>query len=90
MRVIVSSIAKQQLLDAVVWYQYHGMMHQDFLQAVRHAIERIQQHPTLYTKVDAKLRAILLPRFPYRIYYGYQPDLPLIEIVEVRHQRQNP
>lgn len=80
MKVILRTIAEKDVDAAVEWYeeQTPGLGDQ-FLMSVRQTLERIGAHPEAYPLVHPpRLRRILLPDFPYGLFYLVEPNRAVV------------
>jgi plasmid stabilization system protein ParE len=85
----LQSIAEAEVAEALEWYrQQSATAAQDFLAAVDQTLRRIEQDPESLPLVSKTLRRVLLPRFPYAIYYRVFPDV--VTVVGVIHGRRHP
>jgi mRNA-degrading endonuclease RelE of RelBE toxin-antitoxin system len=57
----------------------------EFIQAVRAAIEKVQQSPGAWPAFTTHSRAYRLDRFPYRLVYAILPETDEILIATVMH-----
>jgi toxin ParE1/3/4 len=76
MKVILRSIAEDDVAAAVEWYERRAPGPGDrFLLDVRQTLARIGEHPEAYPLVHPpRLRRILLPDFPYGLFYLVEAD----------------
>ncbi len=81
------SPAEDEMSEAALFYESVGLGH-DFLDDVQRRIDRLRQYPKSGTRVDSKLRRMLLHRFPLSIIYFEEPDA--IVIVSVAHHSRRP
>jgi toxin ParE1/3/4 len=88
-RLIVASIASQELVDAADWYhrQQPGLEHR-FLDAVDATLVSIADEPRSGADIGRNLRAELVPGFPYRIIFRVKADE--IRVVAIFHTARNP
>jgi plasmid stabilization system protein ParE len=59
-----------------------------FLEAVRRAISLIEGNPALYGEVAPGIRAGLVRRFPFVVYYRDEPTQ--LVVIAIRHGRDDP
>lgn len=59
-----------------------------FLAALARRIEQVENSPALFGEVLPGIRAVLLKKFPYVLYF--RPDPAPLTIIAVRHGRENP
>lgn len=60
---------------------------EQFLEAVREQVARIQDNPALYGVLYQDVRAAPLRRFPYVVYYRAEPSRILV--IAVQHGRRS-
>jgi len=81
--------AEEEMLEAARFYESRVQgLGREFLAEVRHASQRITEHPDAATPVRGKVRRRLIKRFPFGILYVNDPDE--IVIVAVMHLRRRP
>lgn len=80
--------ARQDAIDSRRWYEQRlkglGAL---FSQALADAMDRIQAHPFQYPQVMGPVRRVILPRFPYAVYFRVEPNEIIVLAV---HGRQDP
>jgi plasmid stabilization system protein ParE len=81
--------AKDELAEAVAYYnaQKQGLGSQ-FLEEVKHTIERILQYPEAWSPISRRTRRCRTNKFPYGVIYQVKGDLLLI--VAVMHLHREP
>jgi toxin ParE1/3/4 len=84
-----------RLLDeAAHWYEERqGGLGQQFLDALAHALELIEQHPQSFSLIQTKdaarqVRRYVLPRFPFLLFYEVRADETIV--LAVAHARRRP
>ena len=89
MRIIFSVLSKQELEDAVHYYEleYIGLG-QRFKKEVKSALIRISKYPRAWSIERDEVRKCLLHKFPYKLLYSIESDH--IFIIAVAHQHRNP
>lgn len=89
MRVIFTSFARQELEDAVRYYEleYSGLGSK-FKEEVRKAVLRIAAYPQAWSIERGDVRKCLLHRFPYKLLYSVEEDHILV--IAIAHQHQRP
>ena len=89
MRVIFTRIARQELEDAIRYYEleYSGLGIR-FKEEVRKAALRIAAHPQAWSRERGDVRKCLLHKFPYKLMYSVEKDHILI--IAVAHQHRKP
>ena len=81
--------ARDDIDAAYIQYETRQMGLGDrFVDELRRVVGLIEGNPFLYSEVFDEVRAAMLRRFPYVIYYRVQPGLFLV--LAVRHGRDNP
>ena len=88
-RVVIRKGAKQDIKAARAWYdaQRPGLG-TEFLDAVAHAVGRMAAGPLRYPIVEANAHRLIMPRFPYSIYFRLRDDE--VRIIAVLHQHRDP
>ena len=88
MRVIFTRIARQELEDAVRYYEleYSGLGHR-FKEEVRRAALRMAEHPQAWSIERGDVRKCLLHKFPYKLMYSVEEDHILIIAVAHHHRK---
>jgi len=89
MRVIFSKYAKQELEDAVHYYEleYTGLGKR-FREEVRMAALRIAEYPQAWSAEQGDVRKCLLHKFPYKLLYSIEEDH--VFVIAVAHQHRKP
>ncbi|MCG5517268.1 type II toxin-antitoxin system RelE/ParE family toxin [Ectothiorhodospira sp. 9100] len=89
MRVIFTTIATQELEDAVRYYEleYSGLGHR-FKDEVRKAALRIAEYPQAWSIERGDVRKCLLHKFPYKLMYSVEEYHILV--IAVAHQHRKP
>jgi plasmid stabilization system protein ParE len=89
MRIIFTGIARQELEDAVRFYEleYSGLGRR-FKEEVKKAALRIAKHPKAWSIERGEVRKCLLHRFPYKLLYSVEEDHILV--IAVAHQHRKP
>lgn len=89
MRVIFTKLARQELEDAVRFYEleYSGLGRK-FKEEVRKAALRIAAYPEGWSIERGNVRKCLLHKFPYKLLYAV--DENQILIIAVAHQHRKP
>ncbi len=89
MRVIFTTIARQELEDAVRYYEleYSGLGKR-FKEEVRKAALRIAEYPHAWSIERDDVRKCLLHKFPYKLLYAVEKDY--IVVIAVAHQHRRP
>lgn len=89
MRVIFTRIARQELEDAVRFYEleYSGLGRR-FKEEVRTSALRVAEYPNAWSIERGEVRKCLLHRFPYKLLYSVEEDHILV--IAVAHQHRKP
>ncbi len=89
MPVIFTSLARQELEDAVCYYEleYSGLGRR-FGEAVRKAAIMIAEYPEAWSVERGDVRKCLLHKFPYKLMYSVEGNHILI--IAVAHQHRKP
>lgn len=86
---IVRAQARAEIDEAFEWYRVRSpQASTDFLAVVDEALREIAEDPERFPVVSGQLRRIVLPRFPYAVYYKIYPRT--ISIVGVIHGHRHP
>lgn len=90
MKLEIQEEARQELQDAIRWYeeQQYGLG-SDLLQEIRKSIAEIVQHPTLNKITFKERREAFVNRFPFKIVYTIE-DNAVIIIYAFFHTSRNP
>lgn len=84
--------AQQELVEAAAWYDSRCEgVGDEFLDAVQRKLDALVIHPTQYPRVPHTkrlVRAALVDRFPFVIYFEGQADRILV--VAIAHGRRRP
>jgi plasmid stabilization system protein ParE len=89
MKVIFSKLARQELIDAIHYYEieYQGLG-KHFREEVRKAAKRISEYPEAWSVERDEVRKCILHRFPYKLLYSIETNH--IFIIAVAHQHRRP
>jgi plasmid stabilization system protein ParE len=89
MRVIFAGIARQELEDAVCFYEreYSGLGRR-FKEEVRKAALRLAEYPKAWSIERGEVRKCLLHKFPYKLLYSVEEDHILV--IAIAHQHRKP
>lgn len=89
MHVIFTHIAKQELDDAVAYFEHeYAGLGRAFRNEVRKAVLRIIAYPEAWSTERGEIRKCLLHTFPYKILYSLEKDH--IVIIALAHQHRKP
>lgn len=88
-RVVFSKYAKQELEDAIRFYDLKLLgLGMKFKNEVRKAVLQIVEYPHAWSIERGDVRKCLLYKFPYKILYSVEDDH--IFVIAVAHQHQKP
>lgn len=89
MKVIFSKYAKQELNDAVHYYEleYEGLGRR-FREEVKKAAIRVSEYPKVWSVERGDVRKCLLHKFPYKRLYSIEENHILV--LAVAHQHRKP
>lgn len=89
MKIILAEAARQELADAVAYYdaQGHGLG-DSFLDEFAAAVARIEEYPEAWPSLSPNTRRCRLRRFPYGLIY--RSDGEIILIIAVAHLHREP
>ena len=89
MRVIFTRIARQELEDAIRYYEleYSGLGRR-FKEEVRKAVIRIAEYPKAWSIERGEVRKCLMHRFSYKLMYSVEEDHILV--IAIAHQHRKP
>ncbi|MBI2304308.1 MAG: type II toxin-antitoxin system RelE/ParE family toxin [Chloroflexi bacterium] len=89
MRIIFTRYAKQELEDAVRYYEleYSGLGKR-FKEEVERAALRIAEYPQAWSVDRGDVRKCLLHKFPYKLLYSIEEDHILV--IALAHQHRKP
>lgn len=81
--------ADQDLAGAATWYEEQRVgLGAEFLDEVLAACETISQNPLLYPEVYGNVRRMLMPRFPFGIYFRINNDH--VVVFAIMHASRDP
>ena len=89
MNIEILSIAEQEFIDAVNYYntESEGLGY-EFAAEVRNTLERIIQYPNAWHPMSKRTRRCRTKKFPYSVIYQIRPEKILI--TGVMHMHRNP
>jgi len=88
-RVRFLAVARQELDDAVVWYDEQAIgMGREFLDEIDRAVRRAATFPLSCPEIEPGMRRCLLARFPYGLIFGV--DEKTLVVVAVAHLHPAP
>ena len=89
MRVRYLDPARAELLEAVEYYErQNATLGGELLLELEHVISMLRHSPELGAKLDARVRRVLLRRFPYRVVYTVEGEE--LVVVAFAHLRRRP
>ncbi|MBI3220447.1 MAG: type II toxin-antitoxin system RelE/ParE family toxin [Bacteroidetes bacterium] len=81
--------AREDIREIVLWYRNEIEGLEDrFLASLKSSVDLISRSPTTYQINFGVFRSVLLPRFPYRVYYFIEEKT--IKILAVIHLKRSP
>jgi plasmid stabilization system protein ParE len=88
-RLLLEPEAQADLLTAFNWYEAQRVgVGSEFLAEAALVLERIEQMPEAHAIIRGQTRRALLHRFPYAVFYVFDPDV--IAVTAVMHGRRDP
>ena len=89
-KIQISLIAEMEIKSAQDWYEKQSPgLGERVADEVKETIESLLNPIYEHKLVHKKLRRILLPRFPYAIYYMRDETQKLVEVIAVLHDKQS-
>ena len=89
MRLIYHPDAEAELIEAAQYYERRvATLGIQFLNDADRAVSMILETPQRWRIIEEDVRALLLPRFPYAIYYRAFSDY--VHILAFKHHSQHP
>ncbi|MDE2511004.1 MAG: type II toxin-antitoxin system RelE/ParE family toxin [Elusimicrobia bacterium] len=89
MRVRFLAVARQELDDAVAWYDERAAkLGREFLDEVDRAVRRAAIFPLSCPEIEPGMRRCLLARFPYGLIFGV--DRETLVVAAVAHLHREP
>ena len=89
MQVLFSEYARQELLDAIEYYEHEYLgLGKQFEAEARKTVLRIVEYPEAGSVVRGDVRQSLLSKFPYKLLYAIEKEH--IIIIAVAHQHRRP
>ncbi len=89
MKVRLLAVARQELDDAVAWYNEQAAgLGREFLDEIDRAVRRVAAFPMSCPKIELGVRRCLLARFPYGLIFGV--DGETLVVVAVAHLHREP
>jgi plasmid stabilization system protein ParE len=89
LRLVVTPPAELDIDDAANWYENRVTgLGVRFLEAVDASFESITTSPAQYPVVHRDVRRILLPSFPYAVFFVMRDDI--VRVIACMHARRHP
>ena len=86
---VIRPAAAADIEAAYLWYeQQRAGLDEEFLTAVRSALDDITAQPARYPIIHRETRRVLLHRFPYQLFYRVYDEA--VVVVACMHGRRNP
>ena len=83
--------AEAEFHDDAHWYEDRSAgLGDHFTAAVRAAVQAITNDPGRFQRIDERIQVFRLKRFPYRVYYTYEPLILHVRIYAVMHEKRRP
>jgi len=90
MKLEIQEEARQELRDAIIWYEeQQNDLGYELLQEIRKSITSIIQNPTINRITFNERREAFVNRFPYKIVYTIEID-SIIVVYAFFHSSRNP
>jgi plasmid stabilization system protein ParE len=88
MKIVFSKLAKQELEDAIQYYEIeHPGLGRRFKQEVKKAALRVSEYPEAWSIERGEIRKCLLHTFPYKLLYSIEESHTFILAVAHLHRR---
>lgn len=83
------SLADQEVVDAVQWYEEQSEgLSRGFLDELDRVVRLVRLYPLVASQIDPEVRRFRFAHFPYTLIYGI--DHETIVVIAVAHQHQEP
>lgn len=90
-RVVISSLAKEDLREPVQWYKgRNSKLSRRLLTEIRRTTHHIAENPFSYAISYSEMRIAVVSIFPYTIHYIFQEDKNVVFIAAIFHTSLNP
>jgi toxin ParE1/3/4 len=87
--VVVRPAAEDDIEAAYLWYEgRQAYLGDEFLLAIRSALIQVSQYPEAHPIVDSDVRRVVVPRFPYGIFYRLYHGT--VYVIACMHGRRDP
>lgn len=88
---ILAPEATADIADAFLWYEEQSMgLGMEFVRCVEAALRTIQRTPLQFPLVHESYRRALVRRFPYAVFFEFEPDHDRCVVYSVFHCSQDP
>ena len=88
-KLLLRPAAAADIEDAYRWYERQRVgLGEEFLTAVDAALQDLVAHPATYAVIHRETRRVLLPRFPYAIFYRLYHETVIV--IACMHGRRDP
>ncbi|HLO87872.1 MAG TPA: type II toxin-antitoxin system RelE/ParE family toxin [Nostocaceae cyanobacterium] len=88
--VIFHPLAEQELNEAATYYEEQKQgLGLEYLEAVEQAVSCLMDYPEIGAKVRGSIRRLILPKFPYSLFYRVLENNE-IRILAVAHHKRRP
>ncbi len=78
-RLVAAPEVEQDVTDAYVWYEERRAgLGEDFLSCLDACFESIRRSPLMYPVVFRSFHRALVRRFPFAVFYEYEPDVATV------------
>jgi plasmid stabilization system protein ParE len=89
MNVRFLNLARQEVDDAILWYEERAEgLSREFLDELDRVVRLMRAYPLIATQIEPEIRRFLLTRFPYSPIYGIDQDT--IVVIAIAHQHREP
>jgi toxin ParE1/3/4 len=86
---VVRPAAEEDIEAAYLWYEgRQAHLGNEFLFAIRSALSQVSQYPEAHSIVDSDVRRVVVPRFPYGIFYRVYHGT--VYVIACMHGRRDP
>jgi toxin ParE1/3/4 len=87
--VVVRPAAEEDIEAAYLWYEgRQAYLGNEFLLAIRSALIQVSQYPEAHPIVDSDVRRVVVPRFPYGIFYRVYHET--VYVIACMHGKRDP
>ena len=78
-----------EVIEAMAWYSTRSPgLDTAFFRAFEIATKSLGEQPERYRRVLGEVRRIILPRFPYVVFYRFDGDE--VVVLSLQHERRSP